>query len=245
MITHNPLHGSGRAALPHPDLALGEDAHAAQGIGMTDGRQRQPASDEAPHAICFVGFGTDRLRRKEAMKTAGRENPNHGVALPRNRAHGAEGQNKSCLFKWAAKQEKFQPKEVRFSLTSTFIELPMPVRHRRTSLDFPMRPTATAALGGLGISRFPCEVSPYVHGVSDRAGLWYTSRYRCTRCCLPLSPTASASRRKCFTRLNTRPARSPVNASTPPSRAAPLTRGRYGSLIHFRMTFSFTTTSPV
>ncbi len=51
MITHNPLHGSGQAGFPHPALALGEDAHAAQGIGMTDGRHRQPASDEAPHAI--------------------------------------------------------------------------------------------------------------------------------------------------------------------------------------------------
>src|SRR5882762_6415269 len=51
MIAHNPLHGSGQAALPHPALALGSNAHAAQGIGMTDGRQRQPASDEAPHAI--------------------------------------------------------------------------------------------------------------------------------------------------------------------------------------------------
>ena len=51
MIARNPLHGSGQAGLPHPALALGEDAHAAQGIGMTDGRHRQPASDEAPHAI--------------------------------------------------------------------------------------------------------------------------------------------------------------------------------------------------
>jgi hypothetical protein len=51
MIAHIPLHGSGQAGFPHPALALGEDAHAAQGIGMTDGRQRQPASDEAPHAI--------------------------------------------------------------------------------------------------------------------------------------------------------------------------------------------------
>src|SRR5438309_2925873 len=51
MITHNPLHGSGQADFPHPALALGDNAHAAQGIRMTDGRQRQPASDEAPHAI--------------------------------------------------------------------------------------------------------------------------------------------------------------------------------------------------
>jgi hypothetical protein len=51
MIAHNPLHGSGQAALSHPALALGDDAHAAQRIGMTDGRQRQPAMDETPHAV--------------------------------------------------------------------------------------------------------------------------------------------------------------------------------------------------
>jgi hypothetical protein len=46
-----PLHGSGQAGFPHPALALGDDAYAAQGIGMTVGRQRQPASNEAPHTI--------------------------------------------------------------------------------------------------------------------------------------------------------------------------------------------------
>src|SRR5260370_4103772 len=51
MIAHNPLHGSGQAALPHPALALGEDGHEMEGIGMTDDRRRQQASDEAPHAI--------------------------------------------------------------------------------------------------------------------------------------------------------------------------------------------------
>jgi len=32
MIAHNPLHGSGQAELPHPALALGNDAHTAQGM---------------------------------------------------------------------------------------------------------------------------------------------------------------------------------------------------------------------
>src|SRR6267378_3349773 len=50
MIAHDPLHGSGRAALPHPALALGEDAHATQGIGMTDRRKWQPMVDKTPHA---------------------------------------------------------------------------------------------------------------------------------------------------------------------------------------------------
>ena len=73
--------------------------------------------------FCFAGFETDRLRCKEAMKTAGSENPNRGGTLSRNRAHGAVGQNKSRSIKWAEKQEKFQPKEVCFFLTSPFIEL--------------------------------------------------------------------------------------------------------------------------
>jgi hypothetical protein len=51
------------------------------------------------------------------MKTGGRENPNHGVALPRNRAPGAGSQNKSRSSEWAEKQEKVQPKEMCFFLT--------------------------------------------------------------------------------------------------------------------------------
>ena len=124
---------------------------------------------------------------------------------------------------------------------SRSVRLPRSVRHRRTSLDFPMRPQATAGLGEPGISRFPSEVLPYVHGVCDRAGLQRSSRYRCTGWCLPLLPTASASRSDVLTRLNTRPARSLVNASTPPSRAAPHDSGpmwvatsqTYDSFIHY------------
>ena len=50
-IAHDPLHGSGRADFPHPALALGNDAHAPQRIGMTNRRAGQPASEEAPHAV--------------------------------------------------------------------------------------------------------------------------------------------------------------------------------------------------
>src|SRR5207247_10941036 len=49
MIAHNPLHGSGRAALPHPALALGDDAEAREGIGMADADGWQPAVDVSPH----------------------------------------------------------------------------------------------------------------------------------------------------------------------------------------------------
>jgi hypothetical protein len=57
------------------------------------------------------------------MKTAGRENPNRWVATPSNRAHGAERQNRPCSTRWAAKQEKLQPLEWCFFLTSPFREL--------------------------------------------------------------------------------------------------------------------------
>jgi hypothetical protein len=77
------------------------------------------------HCFCFAGFGTDRLRRQKAMKTAGRENPN--ATVPCNRANGAEGQNRSCSIRWAAKQENFQPEEMCFFLTSPFIELTRPL----------------------------------------------------------------------------------------------------------------------
>jgi hypothetical protein len=81
--------------------------------------------------FCFAGFGTERLRREEAMKTAGSENPNRGGAWPRNRAHGAVGQNQSGSIEWAEKQEKFRPKEMCFFLTSPFIELIRQVKLNR------------------------------------------------------------------------------------------------------------------
>src|ERR1700720_4435029 len=66
--------------------------------------------------FCFAGFGTDRHRCQEAMKTAVRENPKRWAIVPSNRAHGAVGQNSSRSIVWAEKQEKFQPKEKCFFL---------------------------------------------------------------------------------------------------------------------------------
>jgi hypothetical protein len=42
-IADHPLHGSGRAALPHPALALGNERKALGRPGMADARGRQPA----------------------------------------------------------------------------------------------------------------------------------------------------------------------------------------------------------
>ena len=101
------------------------------------------------------------------------------------------------------------------------VRLPLAVHHRRASLDFPMRPTAVSALGGQRLSRFSRKVFPCMHGVSDRAGFSDSLPWRWRGCGLPRTSTASAPRSEVLSRLNTQPARTPVNASTPPLRATP------------------------
>jgi len=44
MIAHNPFHGSGQAAFPHPALTLGDNAHAAERIRMDDRCELEAAS---------------------------------------------------------------------------------------------------------------------------------------------------------------------------------------------------------
>ena len=92
------------------------------------------------------------------------------------------------------------------------VRLPATVHHRRVSLDFTMRPKHNC-LGGRRISLFSRRSFPRMLGVSDLAGYQCSLPKRNTGCGLPLSPTGSASRTKFFSRLNTQPALSPVNAS--------------------------------
>ena len=92
------------------------------------------------------------------------------------------------------------------------VRLPAAVHHRRTSLDFTMRPKR-ARLGNRRISRFSRRLLPCMRGVSDLAGYQRSSPKRNVGCGLPLSPTGSASRAYGISRLNTQPALSPVNAS--------------------------------
>src|SRR6266508_1476013 len=98
------------------------------------------------------------------------------------------------------------------------VRLPLAGHRQRASVDFLTRPAVPSTVGDQGLSRFSREVCPGMLGVSDRAGLPSASRYRHPGYRLPPSSTASASRRRFLSRLNTRPARSPVNASLPSSR---------------------------
>ena len=66
MVAHNPLHGSGQAELPHPALTSGNNAHAAQGVGMTSAGGRQPAVNQAPHPVP-EHMGVLAASRKGAM----------------------------------------------------------------------------------------------------------------------------------------------------------------------------------
>src|SRR5437667_12051237 len=51
MIAHDPLHRSGRAALPHPAPALGKYAQSHEGIRMADTRNRKPPGDQSRHSV--------------------------------------------------------------------------------------------------------------------------------------------------------------------------------------------------
>ena len=133
------------------------------------------------------------------------------------------------------------------------VRLPGLVHRRRPPCGFTPR-TRVTTRAEPGISRLPIgrlrpprEVLRCVRGEArpplgalDHAGCGRRSRCRGDRCCLPSVGTTSAPRSIRFSRLNTRPAPAPVNASPPPSRAAThdseptwlATPSSHGTLIH-------------
>jgi hypothetical protein len=101
------------------------------------------------------------------MKTANRENPNRWVTVPSIRVRGAAVQNGSRSIQWAAKQEKLQPQEMCFFLTSTFIEL------IRSSLFAEIRSPSLDHRSPITIDKADlvpiCGLSKYLYGVSIAA----------------------------------------------------------------------------
>ena len=64
MITHDPLHGSGRAALPHPAFASGRNGQALFRIGRNDSGRREVAGTQARHLFRgYVGGLAAALKR--------------------------------------------------------------------------------------------------------------------------------------------------------------------------------------
>src|ERR1700731_3810181 len=73
--------------------------------------------------FCFVGFGTNRLRREEAMKTAGKENPNR-CAITRQPTELLGRKLELSLLNQAGWKARKHPARAKyFFLTFPFIEL--------------------------------------------------------------------------------------------------------------------------
>jgi hypothetical protein len=73
--------------------------------------------------FCFVGFGTDRLRRQDAMKTAGKENLNRCVITWRQTELLERQLQASLLNPSGWKARKHPAVAEYFFLTFPFIEL--------------------------------------------------------------------------------------------------------------------------
>src|ERR1700736_3317083 len=73
--------------------------------------------------FCFVGFGTDRLRRQEAMKTAGKENPNRCAITRQPTELLGRKLELSLLNQVGWKARKHPATAKYFFLTFPFIEL--------------------------------------------------------------------------------------------------------------------------
>jgi hypothetical protein len=279
MVTHNPLHRSGQAGLPHPAVTSGNSERSLPPVAFVDihptHRLRSIRSSLRPMgevlevileglAGCGFLFQTEvgHTQRFQVVDVLGKRREPHLLILT------------GCLTYPLRRTGRVRPAlrpgrvllgQVPFGQIPSLhllrrrlpglvrgrrryygsVRLPVFVHHRRMPLDFPMRPHTYSVWGERGISRFPREVLSYVHGVCDHAGLWHTSRDRCTRWGLPLSPPASASRRKVLTGLYTRPARSPVNASRPLLRAAPHDSGTMWVASSHSYDFCIHYTSPV
>ena len=202
-LTGGPPHGSGRAELPHPALALGNNAKAHQRMRMitmltpfTSGCLTYPLK-RAGHvfpALCPGHVTLEHLPLGQSPFLHCLRSRTGGFVRQLRKYYGT-------------------------------VRLPVSVHHRCASLDFPMRSGIPSLPDKHGISRFPLKMLTYMLRVSDRARSKSVSRYRRLQSCLPLSSTTSAPRSGhrwrdggSISRLNTWPARSPVNASPSPLR---------------------------
>src|SRR4029079_2061586 len=92
------------------------------------------------------------------------------------------------------------------------VRLPVSVHHRRTSLDFSMRPKR-AHLDGHRISRFSRKLLPCLLGSPTARDINVPCQYGSLIVAFPIPKQGRHPKLCPFSRLNTQPASSPVNAS--------------------------------
>src|SRR5438094_6501040 len=86
MVAHNPLHGSGRAALLHPALALGNNAKALPGIRVTNVSLRNPASYSSLHlSPGYTAFLATTLKHSPPEPSHGHAKVTDGDRIHRHR----------------------------------------------------------------------------------------------------------------------------------------------------------------
>ena len=186
-VTQRPLHKSVRAELSHTAPALGHDDRASkmQPVVSASGRwSREPGS-----------MSGTRCEQTDFPWPAAFPPP------PPQTCH--------CRLALVRRLRRYY----------AAVRLPGAMAHRRTPEGFPMRSALDVAEDS-GTSRFPRKVLSRMHGVSDRTGSMNVSSLRRPWCDRRLTPTARAPRTShalrrgaSISRLDTRPARSPANAS--------------------------------
>ena len=201
-LSGRPPLGSQRAVLPHWALALGPDHKPHIRKRMAACRTRSSALC-APSRLCVRGaFCRPAFPRALAALTGVGQLPSLHPLRP---CH-------VCTLRRFVRELRRYYGAVRF---------PTSVRHRITSLDFPMRPASPSDTGERGTSRFSHVEIPHMQGAFDPAGS-AGNLALCTPVpfCLPrltprrhpegvisgLDPTGAAVDR-------TLPMRTPVNAS--------------------------------
>ena len=246
MVAHDPLHGSQRAGLPHWALASGDDAHAAQGIRMAYVGRRQPQLDEPAHPLPGDEARLAASRQRTLPEPAhpvpeyGQRSAIHGHSL----VSDVPADDRTQPLPHRGNRVVPAMPKLGFHLAQLRLQ---PFTHRLPKHRVPPVPLLAAdvrkaeEVEGLGLGRvsldFPTRpVPPPARVDMGSPG----SRARCFRTCTG-SLTARGLTAPCdngasgvafrpvlrrrhpgvsvLSRLNTRPARTPVNASPLPLRA--------------------------
>ena len=184
MVTHNPLHRSQRAGLPHWALTLGSDVQAKIGIRMHKPQLLIPARclpyplqrtwqarrlNVGPSPWLYPWFPTSCPFRVLHIDPS--PGPVSGACFARAIPLG-----QAPSLPLLRQQDSHLPLFEGFFGTYGPVRLPTPVHRHRAPFGFMARPPGPFPRGRRGISRFPCRKFPCVRGVFDHAGPVHPSR---------------------------------------------------------------------